>query len=188
VQACSPKEALYKQKATELQTRWASGLPDPGEWDAQLRCVTDKELAQALSDTTWELRFEKFLSGVAGSLSLVWCVVVGLAMCAITLLMFHFAQSRFEILVVAAFVIIYTTVFGAYQALGYALARKSEVDLARYIAIARALNLGTEAEEQAQRENRLRKRRGVMVSRTVVAFNTVYYLIALVNLLSAIAS
>ncbi len=85
-------------------------------------------------------------------------------------------------------VLIYVAVIGSYMSLGYALSRKWNIDLARYIAIAKALRLNTEIEEEAQKENQEEDRKGQTVFWMTAGFNTLFGLIAIGNLLYAIAS
>jgi hypothetical protein len=68
--------------------------------------------------------------------SIAWRILVNLATGAVILAMFHIANSRFETIVVSALVLIYVSVSSSYMSLGYALSRKWNIDLARYIAIA----------------------------------------------------
>jgi len=102
--------------------------------------------------------------------------------------MFHFTNSRFETIVVSAVVLIYVAVIGAYMSLGYALSRKWNIDLARHIAIAKALRFNSEIEEEAQKENKDEDRKSQTVFSITAGFNTLFGLIAIGNLLYAIAS
>ena len=68
--------------------------------------------------------------------STAWRILVNLATSAVILAMFHIANSRFEIVVISALVLIYVSVIGSHMALGYALSRTWNIDLARHIAIA----------------------------------------------------
>jgi hypothetical protein len=121
-------------------------------------------------------------------LSIAWRILVNLVTGAVILAMFHFTNSRFETIVVSALVLIYVAVIGSYMSLGYALSRKWNIDLARYIAIAKALRLNTEIEEEAQKENQEEDRKGQTVFWITAGFNTLFGLIAIGNLLYAIAS
>jgi hypothetical protein len=120
--------------------------------------------------------------------STAWRILVNLVTGAVILAMFHFTNSRFETIVVSALVLIYVAVIGAYMSLGYALSRKWNIDLARHIAIAKALRLNTEIEEEAQKENQDEGRKGQTVFWITAGFNTLFGLIAIGNLLYAIAS
>src|SRR5258708_35872142 len=96
-------------------------------------------------------------------LSSAWRILVNLVTGAVILAMFHFTNSRFETIAVGALVLIYVAVIGSYMSLGYALSRKWNIDLARYIAIAKALRLNTEIEEEAQKENQDEDKKGQAV-------------------------
>jgi hypothetical protein len=91
-------------------------------------------------------------------------------------------------MVVSALVLIYVAVIGSYMSLGYALSRKWNIDLARYIAIAKALRLNTEIDEEAQKENQGEDGKGQTVFWIAAGFNTLFGLIAIGNLLYAITS
>ena len=121
-------------------------------------------------------------------LSIAWRLLVNLATGAVILAMFHFASSRFETIVVSALVLIYVAVIGSYMSLGYILSRKWNIDLLRYIAIAKALRLNTEIEEEAQKENQQEDRKGQTTFWITASFNALFGLIAIGNLLYAIAS
>lgn len=121
-------------------------------------------------------------------LSIAWRLLVNLVTGAVILAMFHFTNSRFETIVVSALVLIYVAVIGSYMSLGYALSRKWNVDLARYIAIAKALRLNTEIEEEVQKENQEEDRKGQTAFWLTASFNTLFGLIAIGNLLYAIGS
>jgi DMSO/TMAO reductase YedYZ heme-binding membrane subunit len=121
-------------------------------------------------------------------LSIAWRTLVNLVTGAVILAMFHFTSSRFETIVASALVLIYVTVIGSYMSLRYALSRKWNIDLARYIAIAKALRLNTEIDEEAQKENQEEDRKGQTVFWITAGFNTLFGLIAIGNLLYAISS
>ncbi len=121
-------------------------------------------------------------------ISILWRILVNLVTAAVILAMFHFTSSRFETVVVSALVLIYVTVIGSYMSLGYALSRKWSIDLSRHIAIAKALRLDTEMEEEAQRENQEEDRKGQTGFWITAGFNTIFGLIAMGNLLYAIWS
>lgn len=74
-------------------------------------------------------------------LSIAWRIHMNLVTGAVILAMFHFTNSRFETIVVSALVFICVAVIVSYMSLGYALSRTWNIDLARYIAIAKALRL-----------------------------------------------
>ena len=121
-------------------------------------------------------------------LSITWRILVNLAASAVILAMFHFTSSRFETIVVSALVLIYTAVIGAHMSLGHALSRKWNIDLARQISIAKALRLNTEIEEESQKVNQEEDRKGQTSFWIEVGFNILFCLIAIGNLLYAIAS
>jgi len=121
-------------------------------------------------------------------LSIAWRILVNLITGAVIIAMFHFTNSRFETIVVSALVLIYVAVIGSYMSLGYALSRKWNIDLARYIAISKALRFNTEREEEAQKENQEEDRKGQTAFWITAGFNTLFGLIAIGNLLYAIAS
>lgn len=121
-------------------------------------------------------------------LSIAWRILVNLLTGAVIIAMFHFANSRFETIVVSALVLIYVAVIGSHMSLGYALSRKRNIDLARHIAIAKALRLNTEIEEEAQKENQEEERKGQTAFWITAGFNTLFGLIAIGNLLPAIAA
>jgi hypothetical protein len=121
-------------------------------------------------------------------LSIAWRILVNLAACVVILAMFHYTNSRFETIVVSALVLIYVAVIGSFMTLGYALSRKWNIDLTRHIAIAKALHLHTEIEEEAQKENQEEERKGKAAFSIAACFNMLFGLIAVVNLLYAIAS
>jgi len=120
--------------------------------------------------------------------SIAWRVLVNLATGAVILAMFHIANSPFETIVVSALVLIYVSVISSYMALGYALSKKWHIDLARYIAIAKSLRLNTELEEEAQKENREEDQKGQTGFWITAAFNMLFGLIAIGNLVYAIKS
>ena len=121
-------------------------------------------------------------------MSAAWRIVVNVVTGGVILAMFHFTTSRFETMVVSALVLIYVAVIGSYMSLGYALSRKWNIDLARYIAIAKALRLNTEIDEEAQKENQGEDGKGQTVFWIAAGFNTLFGLIAIGNLLYAITS
>ncbi len=121
-------------------------------------------------------------------LSIAWRILVNLVTGAVIFAMFHFTNSRFETIVASALVLIYVAVIGSYMSLGYALSRKWNIDLARYIAIAKALRLNTEIEQEAEKENREEDRKGQVAFWITASFNTLFGLTAIGNLLYAIAS
>ena len=121
-------------------------------------------------------------------LSIAWRVLVNLATGAVILAMFGLARSPFESAVVSALVLIYIAVASSHMSLGYAMSKKWNIDLARYIAIARSLHLNTEIEEAAQTENQDAERKGQPAFWIEVSFKTVFCLIALWQLLAAIGS
>lgn len=120
--------------------------------------------------------------------SIAWRILLNLITGAVILAMFHFANSRFETILVSALVLIYVTVIGSHMSLGYAISRKWNIDLARYIAVAKALHLSTEIEEEAQKESQEEDRTGQTVFWITASFNTLFGLIGVGNLLYAIAS
>ena len=85
--------------------------------------------------------------------SIAWRILWSIAKVAVILALFHLANSRFETILVSALVIIYVDVAIQTMKLGYALHRKWNIDLKRYIALAKALQLNTEIEEAAEKEN-----------------------------------
>lgn len=121
-------------------------------------------------------------------MSIAWRIFVNLVTGAVILALFHFTNSRFETIVVSTLVLIYVAVIGSYMSLGYALSRKWDIDLARYIAIAKALRLNTEIEEEAQKDNQEENGKGQKFFWITASFNTLFGLIAIGNLLYAIAS
>lgn len=121
-------------------------------------------------------------------LSIAWRLLANLVTGAVILAIFHVASSRFETIVVSALVLIYVAVIGSYMSLGYALSKKWNIDLARHIAIAKALRLNTEIEEEAQKENQEENRKGQTAFWLTASINTLFGLIAFGNLLYAIAS
>lgn len=92
-------------------------------------------------------------------MSIAWRIFVNLVTGAVILALFHFTNSRFETIVVSTLVLIYAAVIGSYMSLGYALSRKWDIDLARYIAIAKALRLNTEMRRKPRRRTKRRKER-----------------------------
>ena len=120
-------------------------------------------------------------------LSIAWRVVVNLATGAVILAMFRLARSPFESEVVSALVLIYISVVSSHIAMGYAMSKKWNLDLARHISIARALRLNTEIEEDAQRENQDADQKAQPVLWINVCFNAVFALIALWHLFAAVA-
>lgn len=120
--------------------------------------------------------------------SITWRILLSLVTGAVILAMLHFATSRFETIVVSALILIYVTVVGSHMSIGYAISRKWNIDQTRYIAIAKALHLSTETEEEAQKENREEDRKGQTAFWITANFNMLFGLIAMGNLLYAIAS
>ena len=120
--------------------------------------------------------------------SLAWRILVNLATGAVILAMFHIANSRFETIVVSALVLIYVSVISSYMSLGYTLSRKWNIDLARYITIAKSLRLNTELEEEAQKENLEEDQKGQAGFWITAGFNMLFSFIAIGNLIYAIAS
>ena len=120
--------------------------------------------------------------------SMVWQILVYLAMSAVILAMFHIANSQFETVVISALVLIYASVISSYRALGYVLSRKWNIDLMRHIAIAKSLQLNTEIEEEAQKENLEEDHASQTKFRIATGFNMLFGLIALCNLIYALAS
>jgi len=120
--------------------------------------------------------------------SIAWRVLVNLVTGAVILAMFQFTNSRFETIVVSALVLIYVAGIGSYMSLGYALSRKWDIDLVRHIAIAKALRLNTEMEEEARKESQENYRKGRTAFWITAGFNALFGLIAIGNLLYAIAS
>jgi hypothetical protein len=110
---------------------------------------------------------------------------VNLVTGAVILAMLHFANSRFETIVVSALVIIYATVIGTYMSLGYVLSRKWNIDLTRHIAIAKALHLNTALEEEVQKENEEEDAKSRTSFWITATFNWLFGLIATGNLLFA---
>lgn len=121
-------------------------------------------------------------------LSIVWRVLVNLISGVVILAMFHFTNSRFETIAISALVLIYVAVVGSHMSLGHALSRKWNIDLARHIAVAKALQLNTEIEEDALKENQEEDKKGQVMFWLTASFNTLFGLIAIGNLLHAIAS
>jgi hypothetical protein len=102
--------------------------------------------------------------------------------------MFHIASSPFETIVISALVLIYVSVISSHMALGYAQSKKWNIDLARYIAIARSLKLNTELEEEAQKENLEEDQKGQVVFWIAAGFNMLYGLIAIGHLVYAVSA
>ena len=119
---------------------------------------------------------------------MAWRVFVNVATGAVILAMFHFANSRFETILTSALVLIYVAGIGAYISIGYALSRKWDIDLARHISIAKALNLNTGIEEEAQTENQVESQKSQALFWIASSFNMLFGLIAIRNLLYAIVS
>lgn len=121
-------------------------------------------------------------------ISIAWRILINLVTAAVILAMLHFTSSRFESIVVSALVLIYVAVIDSYMSLGYAVSRKWNIDLSRHITIAKTLHLSTEVEEEALKENQEEDRKGQTVFWIAASFNTLFGLIAIGNLLYAIAS
>jgi len=121
-------------------------------------------------------------------LSIVWRVLASLATGAVILAMFHIANSPFEAIVISALVLIYVSVISSYMTLGYALSKKWDIDLTRYIAIAKSLSLNAELEEEAQKESREEDQKGQTSFWITAAFNMLFGFIAIGHLVYAITS
>ncbi len=119
--------------------------------------------------------------------SIAWRILVNLVTGSVILAMFHIANSRFETIVISALVLIYVSVIGSYMTLGYALSKKWNIDLARYIAIAKSLGLNAELEEEARQENLEEDRKGQSVFWITAGFNMLFGFIAIGNLVYVIA-
>ncbi len=100
--------------------------------------------------------------------------------------MFQIARSPFETIVVSALVLIYVSVIGSYKVLGYSLSKKWHLDSTRYIAIAKALRLNTELEEEALKEDKQEDQKAQSAYWISVGFNMVFGLIAIGYLIYAI--
>jgi hypothetical protein len=120
--------------------------------------------------------------------SIAWRLLLNLATGSVILAMFHIANSPFETVVISALVLIYLSVIGSYMSLGYALSKKWNIDLVRYIAIAKSLGLNAGLEEEAQKENLEEDRKSQSVFWIIAGFNMLFGLIAMGNLIYAIAS
>lgn len=119
--------------------------------------------------------------------SIVWRVFVNLATAAVILAMFHIAKSPFETIVISALVLIYVSVTSSFSILGHALSQKGHIDLARFIEIAKSLHLNTELYEVAQKEDRDEFQNTQVGFWINAGFNWLFGLIAIVNLLYAVA-
>ena len=120
--------------------------------------------------------------------SIVWQIFVNLVTSAVILVMLHIANSQFETVVISALVLIYVTVISSYTALGYALSRKWNIDLTRHIAISKSLQLSTEIEEEAQKENFEEDQKSQTKFWIASGFNILFGFIAIGNLIYALVS
>ena len=118
--------------------------------------------------------------------SITWRILTNLATGAVILAMFHITSSRFETIVVSALVLIYVTVISSHMMLGYGLNRMWNINLARHIAIAKSLQLNTESEEEAQKENIEEDEKGLAKFWTDVGFNVLFGFIAIGHLIYAV--
>ena len=100
--------------------------------------------------------------------------------------MLNAATSQFEAIVTSSLVLLYVAITSSYMSLGYALSKKWHIDLSRYIALAKALHLNTEVEEEAQKDNLLADQQGQASFWITVVFNILFSFIAIGNLLYAI--
>ena len=121
-------------------------------------------------------------------IQIAWTILVNLVAGAVIVAMFHFTNSRFETIVVSALVLIYVTVITSFMSLGYALSKKWDIDVARYIALARALHVDTETEQEADKENLEEERKGQASLWIEAGFNALFALFATGNLIYAMAS
>jgi len=119
---------------------------------------------------------------------MAWRIFVNLATGGVILAMFHIANSRFETVVICALVLIYVSVTGSHLSLGYALSRKWNIDLARYIAISKSLHLSTEIEEESQMENLQEDQKSQSGFWINAGFNMFFGLVAIGNLVYALVS
>ena len=120
--------------------------------------------------------------------SIVWQIFVNLVTSAVILVMLHIANSQFETVVISALVLIYVSVISSYTALGYALSRKWNIDLTRHIAISKSLQLSTEIEEEAQKENFEEDQKSQTKFWIANGFNILFGFIAIGNLIYALVS
>ena len=120
--------------------------------------------------------------------SMAWRIFVNLATSAVILAMFHAANSQFETVVISALVLIYVSVISSHMSLGYVLSQKWNIDLARHIAIAKSLQLSTEIEEEAQKENLDEDRNSQTGFWITAGFNMLFGFVAIGNLIHALAS
>ena len=120
--------------------------------------------------------------------SIVWQIFVNLVTSAVILVMLHIANSQFETVVISALVLIYVSVISSYTALGYALSRKWNIDLTRHIAISKSLQLSTEIEEEAQKENFEEDQKSQTKFWIANGFNMLFGFIAIGNLIYALVS
>ena len=120
--------------------------------------------------------------------SIVWRILVNLATGAVILAMFHIANSPFEKISISAWILIYVLVINISKALGWAFLEKSNIDLTRYIAIASSLHLNTEIEKEAQKEYQEEIQKFQTITFITSAFNMLFWLIAIGNLVYAITT
>lgn len=120
-------------------------------------------------------------------LSIVWQVLINLTEAAVIFAMFHIAKSPFETIVISALVIIYLFVTHAFSLLGHSLLQKGSQELARFIEIAKSLNLNTVLYEEAQQENREDFQKGQVSFWINGVFRAVFYLFAIANFIYAVA-
>ena len=122
-------------------------------------------------------------------LSILWRVLVNLVGAVVILAMFHIAKSSFETVIISGLVLIYTSVNGSYYVLGYALHKKWSQDSWRFLQIGKSLNISqTEIVEEALKEDEKETSSSQVPFWINVGFNTLFTLIAIGNLLYAVAT
>lgn len=101
--------------------------------------------------------------------------------------MFHITTSTFETVVISALVLIYVSVVSSFSILAYALFKKGQQDMARFIEIAKLLKRSnTEAYEEAHEEDQegfQKAQAGFWIN---AGFRMLFALIAIGNLVNAV--
>jgi pantoate kinase len=118
-------------------------------------------------------------------LSIAWRVLVNLVEAIVILAMLYVAKTPFENIIVSALVIIYESVVTSFSMLGRALLHKASQDLARFIEIAKSLNLNTGLYEEALNEDNEEFQKGHVCFSIDSFFRAVFLLIAIANLIYA---
>ena len=120
-------------------------------------------------------------------ISIVWKVIVNLVAITVTFAMFHIANSPFETCVIGALVLIYVSVVSSFTLFVRVLVEKANLDSARFIEIAKALHVNTEINEEALKESREDVRNAQVAIWINAGCNWFIGLIAILNLISAVA-